>query len=87
MSDSRDTSSPDPAPALAGATPKPVALPRGLAGSGTLDRLVDTAREYARQATAENTNKSYAKDWAHFAGWCRRRGTTPVPPIPELIGL
>ena len=27
-----------------------------LAGSGTLDRLVNTAKDYARQALGENTN-------------------------------
>lgn len=62
-------------------------LPNDVAGSGSLDHLVDTARDYARQATAENTNKAYAKDWAHFASWCRRRGANALPPSPELIGL
>ena len=31
-----------------------IALPDHVAGSGTLDRLVDSARDYARAATAEN---------------------------------
>lgn len=62
-------------------------LPNLVAGSGSLDRLVDTARDYARQATSENTNKAYAKDWKHFSSWCRRRGADPLPPSPELIGL
>ena len=52
--------------------PNNAAVPAALAGSGSLDRLVDTARDYARQATAENTTKAYAKDWAHFTSWCRR---------------
>ena len=64
-----------------------IALPVHVAGSGTLDRLVDTARDYARQATSENTNKAYKKDWAHFSSWCRRRGADPLPPSPELVGL
>ncbi len=64
-----------------------IALPSHVAGSGTLDRLVETARDYARQAASENTLKAYAKDWAHFARWCRMRGTDPLPPSPELIGL
>ena len=59
----------------------------GLAGSGTLDRLVDTARDYAEHATAENTNLAYKKDWAHFASWCRRRGANALPADPQLIGL
>lgn len=64
-----------------------IALPAHVAGSGTLDRLVDTARDYARAATAENTNKAYAADWKHFARWCRLKGTDPLPPSPEMIGL
>ena len=64
-----------------------IALPAHVAGSGTLDRLVDTARDYARAATAENTNKAYAADWKHFARWCRLKGTYPLPPSPEMIGL
>ncbi|MEL6465747.1 MAG: tyrosine-type recombinase/integrase [Pseudomonadota bacterium] len=64
-----------------------IALPDHVAGSGTLDRLVDTARDYAKASTAENTNKAYAADWKHFARWCRMKGTDPQPPSPEMIGL
>ncbi|GFE51937.1 integrase [Roseobacter cerasinus] len=64
-----------------------IALPEAVAGSGALDRLLDTARGYAAQATAENTNKAYAADWAQFASWCRRRGADPDTPDPQLIGL
>lgn len=64
-----------------------IALPTHVAGSGTLDRLVETARDYARQAASENTRKAYAKDWAHFARWCRMRGTDLLPSSPQLIGL
>jgi integrase len=66
---------------------QPLALPAHLAGSGALDRLVETARDYARQAVSENTLRAYAKDWAHFTRWCRMRGAEPLPPSPELIGL
>jgi integrase len=52
-----------------------------------MDRLVDTARGYARAAASDNTLKAYAKDWAHFARWCRLKGTDPLPPSPNLIGL
>lgn len=62
-------------------------LPAHVAGSGAMDRLVNTARDYARAAASENTLKAYAKDWAHFTRWCRMRGTEPLPPSPELIGL
>ncbi len=64
-----------------------IALPAHVAGSGTLDRLIDTARDYAKQATSENTLKAYAKDWAHFTRWCRMKGADPLPPSPEMIGL
>ena len=62
-------------------------LPSLVAGSGTLDRLVETARDYARSAASENTVKAYAKDWAQFARWCRMRGADPLPPAPQLLGL
>ena len=64
-----------------------ITLPVHVAGSGTLDRLVDTARDYAKASTAENTNKAYAADWKHFARWCRQKGTQPLPPSSEMIGL
>lgn len=51
-----------------------IAAPNHVAESGSLDYLVDTARDHARQATAESTNKKYTKDRAHFTNWCRRKG-------------
>ena len=65
-------------------------LPASVAGSGTLDRLVGTARDYAKASTAKNTNKAYAGDWKHFARWCRRHGADPFSapcPDPQIIGL
>ena len=65
-------------------------VPVALAGSGSLDRLVDTAKDYARQSTAENTNAAYKADWAHFSSWCRRRGADPLGGSgaePQMIGL
>lgn len=64
-----------------------ITLPAHVAGSGSLDRLVATARDYASAAASDNTLKAYAKDWAHFTRWCRMRGTDPLPPAPELVGL
>lgn len=68
-----------------------IGVPDSVATSGSLERLVDQARDYASQATAENTNKAYAKDWTHFCSWCRRHGAEPpsgqVVPDPQLIGL
>ncbi len=64
-----------------------IALPSHVAGSGALDRLVDTARGYAKAAVSDNTLRAYALDWAQFGRWCRMRGTDPLPSSPELIGL
>lgn len=68
-----------------------ITIPDAVASSGSLEALVNTARDYARQATADNTNLAYKKDWAHFTSWCRRRGADPLSgepcPNPQLIGL
>ncbi|MBL4795958.1 MAG: tyrosine-type recombinase/integrase [Oleispira sp.] len=63
------------------------AFPSSLPSSASLEKLVDTAREYVKQAKSENTNTAYAKDWKDFNSWCRRRGTELFPPSPELVGL
>jgi len=64
-----------------------ISLPTEIAGSGTLDRLVEAAQDYARAAASENTLKAYSRDWAHFARWCRMRGAGTLPCSPLLIGL
>ncbi|MCA0043347.1 tyrosine-type recombinase/integrase [Celeribacter litoreus] len=64
-----------------------ITLPDHVAGSGSLEQLVETARSYAEATVAENTAKAYAADWAHFSRWCRMKGADPLPPSPELIGL
>lgn len=66
---------------------KDIGIPETVVASGSLERLVETARDYAEAATAENTNKAYGADWKHFARWCRYRGANPLPPSPEMIGL
>lgn len=71
----------------AGSGDSKIALPYDVVGSGTLDWLVETARNYARQAASDNTLKAYANDWSHFARWCRMRGADPLPASPQLIGL
>jgi len=67
--------------------PGEIALPSHVAGSGTFDKLVETARDYARAAVSENTLCAYARDWADFTRWCRMRGAEPLPPSPDLVGL
>lgn len=67
-------------------TPK-ITLPSHVVGSGNLDRLVDTARGFAEASSSENTLKAYKTDWTHFSRWCRMRGTEPLPPSEEMVGL
>lgn len=62
-------------------------VPMHVAGSGKLDCLVEAARGYARAAASDNTLKAYEPDWGYFARWCRMKGTDPLPPLPEMIGL
>ncbi|TIV92606.1 MAG: integrase, partial [Mesorhizobium sp.] len=52
-----------------------------------LETLVETATDYAEAASSENTRDAYAKDWRHFAVWCRREGFEPMPPSSQVIGL
>ena len=52
-----------------------------------LEALVETAKDYAKAASSENTRDAYAKDWRHFSSWCRRNGFEPLPPEVQKIGL
>ncbi|RWL88908.1 MAG: integrase [Mesorhizobium sp.] len=52
-----------------------------------VEDLVETARDYADNASSQNTRDAYAKDWRHFSSWCRRQGFEPLPPDPKVIGL
>ena len=52
-----------------------------------LEKLAETAKDYARGAKADNTNRAYAADWRHYAAWSRRQGFPPLPPDPAVIGL
>jgi integrase len=78
-----------------GATPEAPArdahppAPRASAGrlSGSLAALAETARDYARSAQADNTQRAYAADWRMFASWLRRQGLPETPPDPEAVGL
>ncbi len=52
-----------------------------------LAALSEKARDYARAARAENTQRAYDADWRHFASWLRRQGLDPLPPDPQTVGL
>src|SRR5208282_5423589 len=43
-----------------------------------LEKLVETAKDYARGAKAAATQRAYAADWRHYTAWCRRRGLDPA---------
>ncbi|MEW7009900.1 tyrosine-type recombinase/integrase [Lentilitoribacter sp. EG35] len=64
-----------------------ISVPNSVAGSGSLDRLIETAQGYAEKSTSENTNLAYKKDWEYFCSWCRRRGADHLEPDPQVIGL
>jgi integrase len=55
--------------------------------SGRLAALAETAKDYARSAQAENTQRAYSADWRMFASWLRRQGLPETPPDPEAVGL
>src|SRR5690606_34664216 len=52
-----------------------------------LQEVVERAKEYARQAKAENTLRAYRSDWAHFEEWCSRQGLAPLPAAPATVAL
>lgn len=49
--------------------------------------LAERARQYAEAASAPNTRRAYAADWAHFAAWCRHQRLEVLPPDPQVVGL
>jgi integrase len=69
-----------------GADP-PALLPSVGHLSGRLAALAETAKDYARAAQADNTQRAYAADWKMFASWLRRQGLAETPPDPEAVGL
>jgi integrase len=64
-------------PPLAAAAPSPPHLAA----------LSEKARDYARAARSENTQRAYDADWRQFAAWLRRQGLDPLPPDPQTVGL
>lgn len=57
------------------------------APSPHLAALSEKARDYARAARSENTQRAYDADWRSFASWLRRQGLAPLPPAPQTVGL
>ncbi len=52
-----------------------------------LAALGEKARDYARNARSENTQRAYEADWRQFSSWLRRQGLDPLPPDPQTVGL
>src|SRR5271166_5566113 len=52
-----------------------------------LEPLAEAARDYARAATSQSTNRAYAADWRHFTAWARRQNLPALPPDPQVLGL
>ena len=52
-----------------------------------LAALAETAKNYARAARANNTQRAYDADWRHFSSWLRRQGLPQLPPDPQTVGL
>ena len=52
-----------------------------------LEGLAEKARDYAKAATAANTQRAYAADWRHYSAWARRQNLPALPPDPQAIGL
>ena len=64
---------------------EPAASSRARA-SPHLAALGEKARDYARDARAENTRRAYESDWRQFSSWLRRQGSIAAPD-PRTVGL
>ncbi|MCR9089081.1 MAG: hypothetical protein NXH97_20325 [Rhodobacteraceae bacterium] len=62
-------------------------LPAHVAGSGSLDRVVEPTRGYVRNAASKNSVRAHKADRSHFTRRCRIGGADPVPSSPKLVGL
>lgn len=58
-----------------------------IATRSDLAALVETAGAYAAQATAANTSRAYAADWADFTAFCAEIGAKPLPASGHLVAV
>jgi integrase len=65
----------------------PLPLPADLSVPVHLEKLVETAKDYARSAKSAATLRAYASDWRHFDAWCHKKDLDPLPPSPQVVGL
>ena len=52
-----------------------------------LAALGEKARNYARNARSQNTQRAYDADWRQYSSWLRRQGFDALPPNPQTVGL
>jgi integrase len=65
----------------------PLLLPADPSIPAHLEKLVETAKDYARGAKSAATLRAYASDWRHYEAWCRRKDLDPLPPSAQVVGL
>ena len=68
-------------------TPRSAIVPLPPSVSPRLDALGQKARDYARNARSQNTQRAYESDWRQFSSWLRRSGFDVLPPDPRTVGL
>jgi hypothetical protein len=50
-------------------------------------KLVDSAREYARDALVKRTRDAYARAWVGFEAWRADKGVQTLPAVPETVAI
>jgi integrase len=65
----------------------PLPIPAETAVPAHLEKLVQTAKDYASGAKSANTLRAYAADWRHYEAWCVKKDLDPLPPSPQVVGL
>lgn len=64
----------------------PALIPTGGDVSLPADRI-EAAREYARASHAPRTLAAYARAWAGFEAWCKKRRVSPLPAPPDKVAV
>jgi integrase len=52
-----------------------------------IDQTVEQAKEYAKAAQAENTQRAYKSDIKDFTRYCDAHGCDPLPASPQTVAL
>lgn len=62
-----------------------IAIPAPHHDLGAPGALSEDALTFLESSASENTVRSYAAGWSHFADWCQDRGLVPLPATPETV--